>query len=141
MNVAECRRTRPRSSGRGRPSAVIAGADPAIRQLVRTVLEIGGFRVVEAGSSSEVREHLTSAEREPQVIVVDVSLPNFSGLPVLSYVREESRLVHVPVIVLSGLAEPPEQRAFLDAGASAVIAKPFSAQGLLTLATQFARAA
>src|SRR3954447_25790804 len=74
MKLAECRRGRPRASGRGRCSALIAGADAPIRQLVRTVLEIGGFRVVEAGSSFEVRERLAAAERPPRVIVVDVSL-------------------------------------------------------------------
>jgi len=141
MTIADCRRTRPRASGRGRRSALIAGAEPSIRQLVRTVLEIGGFRVVEAGSSVEVRERLTGAERAPQVIVLDVSLPNFSGLSTLSYVRAETRLARVPVIVLTGLSEPPDHRQFLAAGASAVIAKPFSAQGLLNLAAQFARPA
>src|SRR3954463_14579311 len=110
MTLAECRRGRPRASGRGRRSALIAGADPLIRQLVRTVLEIGGFRVVEAASSLEVRERLTGAERAPQVLVLDVSLPRFSGLPILSYVRGEARLAHVPVLVLAGFAESTEHR-------------------------------
>ena len=139
--VAEPRRGRPRGPGRGRRSALVAGADQSIRQLVRTVLEIGGFRVVEAGSQAELRERLAGAERAPQVIVVDVSLPTFSGLPTLSYVRGEARLAHVPVIVLTAYAEPPDHQHFLDAGATTVIAKPFSAQGLLNLAAQLTRTA
>src|SRR5512138_2896659 len=81
--VAESQRRRTRGSPAGRRCALIAGADPSIRQLVRTVLEIGGFQVIEAASHEDVRARLAAAERIPQVVILDVSLPNFAGLPTL----------------------------------------------------------
>ena len=126
-------------SALGRRCALIAGADPSIRQLVRTVLEIGGFRATEAASHAEVLGQLGDADRLPQVVILDVSLPNFAGLATLGHIRRDTHLRRLPVIVLTAFADPPEHRQFLECGASAVITKPFSSQGLLNLATQFAR--
>jgi CheY-like chemotaxis protein len=119
--------------GRERYCALIAGADPAIRQLLRTVLEIGGFDVVEAVSQGDVLGRLASAARErtPDVVILDVLLPSFSGLATLSYLRREPRLSSVPVVVLTSFTDAPEHARFSQSGATAVITKPFSSTRLL----------
>jgi PAS domain S-box-containing protein len=88
---------------------------------------------------AEVLGQLGDADRLPQVVIMDVSLPNFAGLATLGYIPRDTHLRRLPVIVLTSFADPPEHRQFLECGASAVITKPFSSQGLLNLATQFAR--
>jgi CheY-like chemotaxis protein len=138
--VNESRHARSKAAAVGRRCALIAGADPSIRQLLRTVLEIGGFDVLEAASQSEVLGRLATTTRMPHVVIVDVLLPSFSGLSTLAYLRRDPRLARVPVIVLSSYAEPPEQQQFLQSGASAVVTKPFSSQRLLDLIHQFVTA-
>src|SRR5438105_14757035 len=116
--VAESRRGKSKRARIGRRCALVAGADSSIRQLLKTVLEIGGFDVAEAATQTELLSNMTDAERMPHVIVVDVLLPGFTGLQTLSYVRRDPRLTDVPVIVLTPFAEPPEQARFLQHGAS-----------------------
>lgn len=135
---AESRHRRSKRSAIGRRCALIAGADPAIRQLLRTIVEIGGFDVVEAATQGEVFGQLATGPRTPDVVIIDVLLPGFSGLTTLAHVRSDPGLAHVPAIVLTSYADPPERRLFEQNGATAVITKPFSAQRLLDLINQFA---
>ena len=132
--VAESRaqRGRPRRSSTRR-CALIAGADAAIRQLLRTVLEIGGFDVIEAASQGDVLARLASSGRTPDVVILDVLLPTFSGLATLSYLRREPRVAHVPVVVLTSFSDPPEHARFTQSGATIVVTKPFSSTRLLRM--------
>jgi CheY-like chemotaxis protein len=133
--------TRPplASAGRhtgGQPAAssrcaLVAGADPRIRQLLRTVLEIGGLLVVEAASQGEVVSRLVAPAKPPDVVILDVALPQFSGMATLSFMRRDARLAAVPVVVLTSFADPPEHTRFRQSGAAAVMSKPFRAQRLL----------
>ena len=111
--------------------ALVAGADPQIRQLLRTVLEIGGFDVVEATTQGEVLSRLTGGPRVPDVVILDVALPAFTGVASLSYMRRDPRLLHVPVVVLTSFGDPPEHIRYRQSGATAVMSKPFSSQRLL----------
>jgi CheY-like chemotaxis protein len=138
--VSEPRRGKGLSARIGRRCALVAGADLPIRQLLRTVLEIGGFEVVEAGSQAEVLGAMATATTMPQVIVLDVLLPTFSGLQTLAYLRRDPRLSEVPVVVLTSFADPPDHARFLQNGATAVMTKPFSSQRLLDLVQQMATA-
>jgi two-component system phosphate regulon response regulator PhoB len=135
--VAESRahRSAPRR-GSTRPCALIAGADAAIRQLLRTLLEIGGFEVVEASSQGEVLARLASRGQTADVVILDVLLPTFSGLATLSYLRREPRVAQVPVIVLTSFADGPEHARFSQSGATAVMTKPFSSTRLLRLVNE-----
>ena len=120
----------------GKRSVLIAGADLSILQLVRMVLEFGGFDVTEAGSHDEALTRLDSGAPQPHLVVLDVSMPTFAALPTLRALRSEPRRTELPIIVLTALDEPPEHRPFLDSGATTVITKPFSSRGLLQVATQ-----
>jgi DNA-binding response OmpR family regulator len=123
----------------GKRSALIAGADLSILQLVRMVLEFGDFDVTEAGSHGEALTRVDSADRPPHLVVLDVSLPDFAGLPTLRALRGEQHLTELPIIVLTALTDPPEHQPFLESGATVVVTKPFSSHGLLEVATQLAR--
>jgi chemosensory pili system protein ChpA (sensor histidine kinase/response regulator) len=138
--VVEPRRGKSKRARIGRRCALVAGADPSIRQLLRTVLEIGGLEVLEASSQAEVVGKLAGADGIPQVIVLDVSVPSFAGMQTLTFVRHDPRLIDVPVVVLTSFADPPEQARFLEQGATVVLSKPFSAQRLLDLVNQMATA-
>ena len=136
--VAEPHRGKSKRARIGRRCALVAGADPSIRQLLRTVLEIGGFAVTEAASQHEVLRILGTVQGVPQVVVLDVLLPTYSGLQMLSQLRRHPRMGQVPVIVVTSFAEPSDHARFQQHGATAVLTKPFSSQRLLILASQLA---
>ena len=95
--------------------------EPQIRRFLRVSLEAAGYRVVEATNGQEGLVHAATAR--PNVIVLDLGLPDISGLEVLAKIREWST---VPVIVLSVQDAEQDKIAALDAGADDYVTKPFS---------------
>jgi two-component system KDP operon response regulator KdpE len=100
--------------------------ESAIRKLLRIGLSAQGYDVVEAQSGEE-GVHL-AATRSPQIVVLDLGLPDLDGVEVIRRLREFSR---VPVIVLSVRAREDDKVAALDAGADDYVTKPFSVAELL----------
>ncbi len=95
--------------------------EPQIRRAVRTPLEGDGTRVVDAATG---REALTVAAAErPDLIVLDLGLPDMPGIDVCRELRGWS---DVPVLVLSARHSDDEKVALLDAGADDYLTKPFS---------------
>jgi two-component system KDP operon response regulator KdpE len=96
-----------------------------IRRLLRITLEAAGMSVVEADTG---RGGLGEAARcQPDVVVLDLGLPDQGGLDVLKQLREWSR---VPVLVLTVLAAETDKVAALDAGADDYLTKPFGSAEL-----------
>jgi len=91
-----------------------------IRRLLRITLAAAGYGVLEAESGRMGLDE--AARRQPDAIVLDLGLPDMSGLDVLRQLREWSR---VPVLVLTVIAGETEKVAALDAGADDYLTKPF----------------
>jgi two-component system KDP operon response regulator KdpE len=96
-----------------------------IRRLLRITLEAAGYLVVEAETGRLGLDEV--ARNKPDSIVLDLGLPDMSGLDVLRQLREWS---HVPVLVLTVLAAEADKVAALDAGADDYLTKPFGAAEL-----------
>jgi two-component system KDP operon response regulator KdpE len=96
-----------------------------IRRLLRLTLEAAGFSVREAESGRLGLDELVS--RAPDLMVLDMGLPDLSGLDVLRQLREWSR---VPVLVLTVRAAEADKVAALDAGADDYLTKPFGSAEL-----------
>jgi two-component system KDP operon response regulator KdpE len=96
-----------------------------IRRLLRLTLESGGFAVREAETGQLGLEEIV--RRSPDLLVLDMGLPDMSGLDVLRRLREWSR---VPVLVLTVRAAETDKVAALDAGADDYLTKPFGAAEL-----------
>jgi two-component system KDP operon response regulator KdpE len=97
-----------------------------IRRFLRVTLEAHGYAVVEADTGHRGVE--AAALEAPDLVVLDLGLPDMDGKAVLARIREWSQ---VPVIVLSVRAGESEKVAALDAGAQDYVVKPFGAQELL----------
>ena len=95
--------------------------EPQIRRVVRNALSSSHARVLEAASGREAID-LAAAER-PALIVLDLGLPDTTGLAVCREIRSWSS---APIIVLSARHSDQEKIALLDAGADDYITKPFS---------------
>ncbi len=97
-----------------------------IRRLLRLTLEARGYRVFEATTGQEGL--LEAAQRRPDIVLLDLGLPDLDGVSVLKRLREWS---HVPVVVLSVRDREDDKIAALDNGADDYVAKPFSTGELL----------
>jgi two-component system KDP operon response regulator KdpE len=103
-----------------RASVLVVDDEVQIRRLLRLTLEDAGYAVREADSGQNA---LREVSREtPDAVILDLGLPDFSGLEVLARVRESSA---VPVLILSVFGHEGSKIAGLDAGADDYLTKPF----------------
>ena len=108
------------------PVVVLIEDEPQIRRFVRSALEAEGWQVFEADTS---KKGLTEAgTRKPDLLVLDLGLPDGDGLEVIRDVRGWSG---VPIIVLSARGGEADKIAALDAGADDYLTKPFGTGELL----------
>jgi two-component system KDP operon response regulator KdpE len=109
-----------------KPLALVVDDEVQIRRLLRVVLESENYQVFEAETGQQGLMEI--AGRRPDVILLDLGLPDFEGLEVLKRLREWSE---APVIVLTVRDDVQEKVAALDAGADDYVTKPFSTPELL----------
>ena len=107
-------------------TVLVIDDEPQIRKLLRVLLEQEQYRTLE----SEGGRHGLSevALRRPDVVLLDLGLPDMNGMAVLERLRQWSQ---VPVLVLSVRDGPEDKVAALDAGADDYVTKPFEATELL----------
>ena len=108
------------------PIVVLIEDEPQIRKFLRATLEGQGYRLFEATSGADGVVEVGS--RQPDVVIVDLGLPDMDGLDVIRRMREWT---DVPVIVLSARGQEQDKIAALDAGADDYLTKPFSVGELL----------
>ncbi|MBC7377353.1 MAG: two-component system response regulator KdpE [Burkholderiaceae bacterium] len=108
------------------PVAVIIEDEPQIRRFVRAALEAEGWQVHEAATAQ--RGLTEVGTRKPDLLVLDLGLPDGDGLDVIRDVRGWSP---VPIIVLSARVDETDMIAALDAGADDYLTKPFGVGELL----------
>ena len=97
------------------------------RRLLRDTLERGGYAVEEATGGSEGLRTLF-ASRRPDLVVLDVLMPNMDGWTVCQRIRE---ITDVPIIMLTALNQPEEEVKGLELGADDFVSKPFSPRQLM----------
>ena len=100
--------------------------EPKIAQLARDYLESAGFSVLTAGDGKAALEAARSAK--PDLIVLDLGLPEMDGLDVTRAVRKDS---NVPIIMLTARGEESDRLVGLELGADDYIVKPFSPKELV----------
>ena len=108
------------------PTVVIVEDEPQIRRFVRSALEAEGWQVHEADTAK--KGLIEAGTRKPDLLVLDLGLPDGDGLDVIRDVRGWSG---VPIIVLSARSDELEKIAALDAGADDYLTKPFGVGELL----------
>jgi two-component system KDP operon response regulator KdpE len=106
-------------------TVLVIDDEPQIRRIVRSTLQSPTTRIVEANDGASGLD-LAAAER-PQLIVLDLGLPDMAGVSVCQSLREWTR---APILVLSARHSDTEKVALLDAGADDYVTKPFSASEL-----------
>ena len=91
-------------------------------EMFAEMMRVNGFRVVKCFSSGPAINMI--ANEMPDVVILDVMMPDISGLEVLKYMRREPQLAKIPVIVISAKSMPSDIKIGMDAGASVYLTKP-----------------
>lgn len=108
------------------PLVLLVEDEPQMRRFLRAALTSHGYRLVEASTGSEGIAHATA--HNPEVVLLDLGLPDIDGLEVTRRLRE---FTQVPIIVLSARGREEDKVAALDAGADDYVTKPFGMNELL----------
>lgn len=100
--------------------------DTPIRNLITTTLKMNGYRFITASKGSEAV--MLSASHKPDIIILDLGLPDTDGVEVIGHIRTWS---DVPIIIVSARSEDRDKITALDQGADDYLTKPFSVDELL----------
>jgi two-component system KDP operon response regulator KdpE len=108
------------------PAVLLVEDDPQIRRFLRATLPSHGVRLLEAATGADGLAQ--AATRTPEVVLLDLGLPDIEGIDFIQRLREWSS---IPIIVLSARGLERDKVAALDAGADDYLTKPFGVEELL----------
>ena len=110
-------------------TVLVVDDDPDLRDILRSILELQGFHVFEAGDGEAALEAIRT--RRPDLLILDYSMPRLDGPSVCRTLKQDLLLRHIPVIMLTGRGEVQDKVVGIDAGADDYLVKPFEPQELL----------
>ncbi|GAB4490237.1 MAG: hypothetical protein Fur0016_22120 [Anaerolineales bacterium] len=103
-------------------TVVVVEDETDAAEMFAEMMRVSGFRVLKSYSSAPAISMITT--EQPDVVILDVMMPDVSGLEVLKFMRREPNLEHIPVIVVSAKSLPGDIQTGLEAGASVYLTKP-----------------
>lgn len=103
-------------------TVLVVEDEPDAAELFAEMMRVNGFRVVKMFSSTPAIQAIM--DEKPDVVILDVMMPDVSGLEVLKFMRREPDLMNIPVIVVSAKSMPSDIRRGMEAGASVYLTKP-----------------
>jgi len=92
------------------------------------MMRVSGFRVLKLSKSSPAISLMS--EEKPDLVILDIMMPEVSGLDILRQMRREPKLSKIPVIVVSAKSMPADIKNGMEAGASTYLTKPVGFQEL-----------
>lgn len=108
------------------PQVLLIEDEPQVRRFLRALLQGNGYRLIEAETGTQGITY--AAQHTPDLVVLDLGLPDMDGIEVTRRLREWSNL---PILVLSARGKEGDKVTALDAGADDYLTKPFGAEELL----------
>jgi two-component system, cell cycle response regulator DivK len=106
------------------PLVLVVDDDAGTRDLVAGILEPGGYEVATAGTVSAARLRLI--EETPDLILMDLELPDGDGLTLTVWIKHNQRTKAIPVVALTGHVSLERRSAATDAGCAGFISKPIN---------------
>lgn len=108
---------------------LVVDDDAAVRTVLRDLLTHFGYRVTEADNGATALRQLEAADALPDLILLDVLMPELGGFEVLAILREHPDWRRLPVVVMTGFAEAAEEAPRFGVD---LLRKPFTVAALLT---------
>jgi two-component system KDP operon response regulator KdpE len=109
-----------------RATVLVVDDEPQMRKFIRITLDANDYQVIEATTAAEAVRQATS--RTPDLVLLDLGLPDADGSEVIKRLREWSP---IPIVVISARGKEDEKVNALDAGADDYVTKPFGSAELL----------
>lgn len=103
--------------------------EPDIRELISIHLKRSGFTTAEFDNSAGFFKFISNAE--PELIILDLMLPDADGLEICKRLKKEDAFLHIPIIIVTAKAEETDKVLGLELGADDYIVKPFSVKELI----------
>jgi CheY-like chemotaxis protein len=91
-------------------------------ELFAEMMRVSGFRVLKTSNSAPALAMITA--EKPDVIILDLMMPEISGLDILRQMRRDPELANIPVVVVSAKSMPADIKNGMEAGASTYLTKP-----------------
>lgn len=111
-----------RESTRLTKTVVVVEDEQDAAEMFAEMMRVSGYRVLTALGSQRAMSLI--AEHKPNAVVLDIMMPDISGLDVLRFMRADPDLARIPVVVVSARGTPADIKACLDAGATSYLVKP-----------------
>ncbi len=103
-------------------TVIVVEDEPDAAEMFAEMMRVSGFRVLKIHSSTPAIAMI--AKELPDLVLLDVMMPDVSGLEVLRFMRRQPELAAIPVIVVSAKSMPADVKTGMDAGASLYLTKP-----------------
>ena len=100
--------------------------NPLNMKLVRTLLELDGYFVIELENGNSVVD--SAVNEEPDLILMDIQLPGISGLEACELLKRDPRTAGIPIVALTSYAMPGDEEKALTAGCAGYITKPIDTE-------------
>ncbi|SMH48409.1 response regulator [Azospirillum agricola] len=120
------------------PSILVVEDNALMRKLFVRCLEEGGYEVAEATDARTVLERMR--DLRPDLVVMDIVMPNLSGVEVIRQIRAAADLAATPVVAVTNLASDADRRRLSDAGFDAHMPKPVKPKELQSVVAGFLKA-
>ena len=106
----------------GHKLVAVVDDEPETTEMIAEMIRLSGYQAITSFSSSGAIQVISS--EKPDAVVLDVMMPDQSGLDVLRFMRQDPRLEHIPVIVVSARSKPEDIQEGIEAGAVIYLTKP-----------------
>lgn len=116
---------------REKPLILVVDDDPTVLRLIEAMVKRAGMDTTLAESAARAAQVLKTTRPLPNLMVLDLMLPDVSGLEFLRQLRSKPIFDTMPVMILSALADPAQIREGLSMGADRYLTKPYLANNLI----------
>lgn len=124
----------PRVSA-GQKTILVVEDSPTSRKVISMLLERKGYAILQAVNGAEALQRCQG--NVPDLVLLDVMLPDMSGYEVLSRLRQSERFTEVPVVMLTGKSKPSDRQQGLFHGSNEYLTKPFDPAKLLAVLEKY----
>ena len=118
---------------RGRVKVLLVEDNYMNKVLVREILTLNGYDIIEAASGTEGLKML--ALESPDIVLMDLHLPEMDGITATRIIKADEKNRHIPVLALTASAMKGEEQKLIDKGFDGYVAKPIEVKKLLEAIT------